>query len=220
MSHLYVFVDESGNYDFSPTGTKYWVLTSFTTTDIRQGLIELYELKHRTIGEGTDIEKFHAAEDRQAVRDLVFPIIANLGDARVDSVIVDKRKAAPSIRPLRRFYPMMVESLLKYPFDQRGIDVSRFAKVFIFMDRASARASEREALKKAVKEYLARYLREVPYVICMHSSASHHCLQIADYLCWAMYVKWERNETRPYQTISHLIQSEFPIFRYGHTDWY
>lgn len=220
LPYLYVFIDESGNYDFSRTGTKYWVATSLLITDMTQALVPLCDLKHHIIDLGTDIEKFHASEDRQAVRDMVFPIIGGLQNVRVDSVVVEKRKTAPSIRPLPRFYPMMIESLLKYPFDARGIDVSRFRKVFIFMDRASARASEREALKKAVKAYLAKHLRGVPYVICMHDSASHHCLQIVDYLCWAIYVKWERGEVRPYQTIRHLVQSEFPIFDHGYMDWY
>jgi len=220
LPYLYVFIDESGNRDFSPTGTRYWVATSLLMIDSTQALVQLYDLKHHIIDSGGDIEKFHASEDRQAVRDMVFPLIAGLQNVRVDSVVVEKRKAAPSIRSLGRFYPMMIESLLKYPFDPRGIDVSRFSKVFIFMDRVSARATEREALKKAIKVYLARHLRGVPYVICMHDSASHHCLQIVDYLCWAIYVKWERGEMRPYQAVRHLIQSEFPIFRYGFEDWY
>jgi hypothetical protein len=220
LSHLYVFIDESGNYDFSPRGTRYWVMTSLLTTNLTQGLVELYHLKHAMIDLGVDIERFHASEDRQAVRDLVFQVIAGMEDVRVDSVVVEKSKAAPAVRPLGRFYPVMVENLLKYPFDPRGIDVTRYSKVFIFMDRASARMSEREALKKAVKTYLAGHLRGVPYVLCMHDSASHHYLQVADYVCWAIYVKWERSEARPYETIEHLVQSEFPIFRYGYTDWY
>ena len=220
LPYLYVFIDESGNRDFSPTGTKYWVATSLLMTDATQALVRLYDLKHHIIDSGGDIEKFHASEDRQAVRDMVFPLIAGLQNVRVDSVIVEKRKAAPSIRPLGRFYPMMIENLLEYPFGPRGIDVSRFSKVFIFIDRASARATEREALKKAIRVYLARHLRGIPYVICMHDSASHHCLQIVDYMCWAIYVKWERGEMRPYQAVRHLIQSEFPIFRHGFEDWY
>lgn len=28
---LYIFIDESGNFDFSPGGTKYFVLTAFVT---------------------------------------------------------------------------------------------------------------------------------------------------------------------------------------------
>ncbi|MFQ5880244.1 MAG: DUF3800 domain-containing protein [Dehalococcoidia bacterium] len=220
MRYLYVFIDESGNYDFSSKGTKWWVLTSLITTDLNQGLVELFELKHRIIDLGTDIEKFHASEDRQSVRDMVFPILARFQNVRIDSVIVEKRKAAPSIRSLNRFYPMMVENLLKYPFDPRGLDVSRFSKVFIFADRASARKTEREALIKALKVYLAGHLQGVPYVICMHDSASHHYLQAVDYFCWAIYVRWEKGEQRPYRQVQHLIRSEFPIFQHGYVDWY
>ncbi len=31
MSNLYIFIDESGNFDFSPNGTQYFVLTSMCT---------------------------------------------------------------------------------------------------------------------------------------------------------------------------------------------
>lgn len=30
---LYLFIDESGNFDFSPKGTKYFVLTALATFD-------------------------------------------------------------------------------------------------------------------------------------------------------------------------------------------
>ena len=84
MSYLYAFIDESGNYDFSPKGTKHWVVTSLLTKSIDQGVLDLYHLKHQLIDLGTDLEKFHASEDRQAVRDMVFPIISALDDVRVD----------------------------------------------------------------------------------------------------------------------------------------
>lgn len=220
MNYLYAFIDVSGNYDFSPTGTKYIVLTSIICADLDLGTLELYKLKHQLIDEGVDLEYFHAAEDRQVVRNRVFDIISNLDHLRIDSVIVEKRKTGLSLRSLRRFYPMMIENLLKYPFDPRGIDVHSFDKVFIFMDRESARRNEREALKKAVRLYVSKHLRNIPYVICMHHSGTHPYLQLVDYCSWAIYVKWEKGEYRPYQKIAHHIGSEFPIFRYGTMIWY
>jgi len=188
MNYLYVFIDVSGNYDFSITGTKCLVITSLLCSDVSPGILELYALKHKVIDRGIDMEYFHASEDKQAVRDGLLDIISGLGHLRVDSIIVDKSKTDPPLRPLSRFYPTMVEYLLQYPFDPRGIDVSRFDKVFIFMDRESSHASEKEALKKAVKLSLARHLRNVTYVICMHHSATHLYLQIVDYCSWAIYV--------------------------------
>lgn len=220
MKYLYVFIDVSGNYDFSPKGTKYLVLTSILCTDPSPGIPELYELKHKVIDEGVDLEYFHAAEDRQVVRNRVFDIISTLAHLRIDSIIVEKRKTGPSFRPLRRFYPVMIENLLKYPFDPKGIDIQNFDKVFIFMDRESARRSEREALKKAIRLYIARHLGNIPYVLCMHHSGTHPYLQLVDYCSWAIYVKWEKGEYRPYQKIAQLISSEFPVFRYGMMFWY
>ena len=220
MNYLYVFVDVSGNYDFSATGTKYIVLTSVMCTDICPGVLELYKLKHNMIDQGVDIEYFHAAEDRQVVRNGVFNVIAGLTGLRIDSVVVDKRKTAPNIRPRNIFYPKMVEYLLRYPFDSRGIDVGSFDKVFIFMDREGSRSSEKNALVKAVKLSLSRHLGKVPYVICMHSSISHYYLQIVDYCSWAIYVKHERQECRPYINIQSLITSEFAIFAQVDVTWY
>lgn len=220
MSYLYVFVDESGNYDFSANGTSHWVLTSLMCTDVTQGVTDLYDLKHRLIDAGIDLEYFHASEDRQVVRDQVFSILAGLGGIRVDSVVVQKCMAAPSIQPLRHFYPMMVENLLKYAFDPRGWNVKEYEKVLVFLDQASKRKKERETLVKALKTGLKSHLGGVPYKICMHRSASHPQLQMVDYFSWAIYQRWERNEQRPYSQVSHHIESQFDIFRYGNKKWY
>ena len=69
---LYVFLDEGGNLDFSPSGTKYFVLSSLTKERPFHAGKELIELKYDLVELGTNLEYFHAAEDRQAVRNSVF----------------------------------------------------------------------------------------------------------------------------------------------------
>lgn len=196
------------------------VITSTLCSDINPGVLELYAAKHEVIDQGIDIEYFHAAEDRQPVRDRVFNVISGLTHLRIDSIIVEKSKVDPDLRPLNKFYLAMVEYLLQCPFDPRGIDVTRFDKVLIFMDRESARAKEKEAITKAVKISLARHLRGVPYTLSMHSSASHPYLQIVDYCSWALYVKWERGEIRPFNQIKNLVRSEFLIYQNKKAKWY
>ena len=219
-NYLYAFIDESGNDDFSPTGSKYWVITSLLTTDIQPGAEDLYDLKHEIIDRGIDLEYFHASKDKPIVRDRVFDILSRLNNVRVDSVVVEKRKTGPSLRPKGRFYPMMVENLLKYSFDPRGLDVTNFDKVLVFLDRAGASPKHRKALVKAIKRALKPYLAHVPYTICMHQSKSHPYLQMVDYYCWAIARKWEHSKPQPYQRIRHLITSEFDIFRPGTDIWY
>jgi len=196
--YLYSFIDVSGNYDFSPHGTKHLVFTSILTTDIQPGVNELYGLKHTLIDKDIDIESFHATEDKQIVRDQVFGVLSKLNNVRVDSVVVDKCKTGPSLRAIERFHPMMVKCLLKYPFHPKGLNIRQYDKVFIFIDRESSHKSEREALIKAVKTHMVHVLNGVPYTICMHSSGTHVYLQMVDYCSWAIYRKWESNDLRAY----------------------
>lgn len=222
MSYLYAFIDESGNWDFSPGGTTHWVLTSLLLLDPTAARDPLFDLKHQALDDGIDLPYFHAAEDRQLVRNQVFDILEPLqpGQTRVDAVVVRKNRTVPSLRAPERFYPMMVEQVLKYQFDPRGVDVTRFEKVMVFLDRPSGSRKDMKALTKALKQSLPQYLRGVPYGLFFHPSSSHHGLQMVDYLSWAIYVKWERHETRPYDRVKHLIRSEFDIFAGGNRDWY
>ena len=220
MQTLYVFIDVSGNYDFSTQGTKNLVLTSLVCPNINASVLELHKLKNEILNQGIDLEYFHAAKDRQNIRNRVFDIITTLVCIRIDSIIILKNKTNPSIRPLNKLYPQMLEKLLKYPFNPKGINVKQFDRVLIFMDRESSRMSEREALKKAVKTYLSHHLKGTDYMIFMHSSTSNPYLQIVDYCSWAIYVKAERDELRPFERIKNSVYSEFDIFEWGDKTYY
>lgn len=215
MSNLYVFIDLSGNYDFSIKGTKFIVLTSLLCWDVCPGIIELHKLKHELIEKGVDIAYFHATEDRQIVRGKVFDIICNFSHIRVDSVIVEKRKTHPNLRPSRKFYPEMVKQLLKYPFNREGVDFKQYDKVLIFVDSESSKSKERDTLVRAVKVALHPYLNKILYSIYMHSSATHPYLQIVDYCSWAIYRKWENNDDRSYKRIMGFLKSESHIFEHN-----
>lgn len=222
MASLFVFLDESGNFDFSNgSGATEWLtLTSLVTTDPSECVMELYQTKHDLIATGHSMEFFHATEDKQEVRDKVFPVLAKLSCARVDSLAIRKRRLFPDWREKEEFYPRMLAYLLKYPFDPRGLDVSRFSSVVIFMDVVDATKRQRNSLVAGVKQFLKPRLGGVTYSIHMHRSASHLYLQAVDYFCWAMSVKRERGEVRPYQTIKGLVKSDFDIFENGNKDWY
>jgi len=174
-------------------------------------------LRHTIIDEGRDLERFHAAEDRQVDRDRVFEILRGLRarDCRIDSVIVEKRKANPVIRVPERLYCDQVALVLKYQLNQWGLDVRRFDKVLVFLDRPSQRGKAFQAMLQALRTNLPRYLQGVPYELLFHSSASHHGLQMVDYMSWAISIRYERNEQRPYQQIKHLVRSELDVFRVG-----
>ncbi|MCS7011018.1 MAG: DUF3800 domain-containing protein [Anaerolineales bacterium] len=216
---LYIFLDEAGNFDFSPKGTRYFLLSSIAKKRPFHAYQELTELKYDLVELGMDIEYFHAAEDTQAVRNQVFDIIQrHLKGVRVDSLVVEKRKVAPSLREVERFYPEMLGYLLRYVL--QGHRLEQYAEVIVFTDRIPIN-KKRKAVEKAMKMTLAKMLpKTARYRILHHDSKSNFDLQIADYCNWAIYRKWDSGDQRSYRLIKPVIQSEFDIFHRGTTIWY
>jgi Protein of unknown function (DUF3800) len=216
---LYLFLDEGGNLDFSKNGTKYFVLSSLAKERPFYAGKELVELKYDLVELGTNLEYFHAAEDRQAVRNAVFAIIAKyLEGVRVDSLIVEKRKTGPALQPVEYFYPRMLGYLLRHVLGK--ISLSDFQEVIVFTDRVPVN-KRREAVEKAVKVTLAEALPAgTRFRVYHHDSKSNLDLQIADYCNWAIYRKWNSGDDRSYNVIGPVVRSEFEIFKTGSQFYY
>lgn len=75
LKTLYLFVDESGNFDFSPKGTKFFVLSCLSTFYPVAEREKLLLLRYELLRDGFNQEYFHATEDRQEVRSKVFDIL-------------------------------------------------------------------------------------------------------------------------------------------------
>jgi len=218
-SFLYIFLDEAGDFDFSPSGSKYFILSSVTRERPFGDYSEFINLKYRLVEQGMDIEYFHASEDRQAVRDQVFDIIKrNLGGMRIDAVVIEKRKTGPALCEEMRFYPRMLGYLLRYVLERHSLD--QYGEVIVFTDRIPVKG-KRNAVEKAIKTTLSSMLpKTARYRLLHHDSKSNFQLQIADYCNWAIYRKWSRNDLRSYDLIKPAVRSEFDIFRTGTTFYY
>ncbi len=211
---LYIFLDEAGNLDFSPNGTRYFLLSSVTKERPFFAYKELNELKYDLVEVGMDIEYFHASEDSPLVRNRVLDIIKRyLEGIRIDSLVVEKRKTGPALRAEERFYPEMLGYLLRYILGEHNL--SSYAEVIVFTDRIPV-TKKRRAVEKAVKITLAAKLpKGVRYRIYHHDSKSNFDLQIADYFNWVIYRKWDREDEQAYRPVKEVIRSEFDIFRTG-----
>lgn len=224
MKTLYIFIDESGNFDFSPSGTKYFILTALSTTkpfDIASPLLNLrYQLLPNYSG-GESLEQrgyFHASEDAQAVRDSIFSIITKSDDeSRIDSVIAQKNKANPSFHGQHvQLYMKMGQALLKYTFNRatwHGYD--HVVLVFSSLFDKKKRGILKQTFKSLIKQYA-----KTTYALYFHDSKFDFCNQAVDYFGWAIYRKWESGDDRSYALVEEQIQSEFSIFSKGTTKYY
>ena len=153
----------------------------------------LNALRHDLLCEGVELERFHATEDKQHVRDRVMQILAPCTDYSIDSII-RTAQTHPSLHKPAEFYPRIVFFyLLQYVlhrYQNAGVE-----KLVLFVDRVDFK-SQRENIEKGVKYNLENIFAvknwRVPYSLLHHESKSHYCLQAVDYCGWAIYVKWSR----------------------------
>ena len=215
----YIFLDESGNLDFSASGTRYFVLTSVTIQRPFPAYEALDAFRYECIEQHTDLEYFHCAEDSRALRAGVFQrIAASLEQMRIDCLIVEKAKTAPAQRADLRFYPEMLGHLLNFVAPQ--VQPTTASELMIITDALPIKR-RRKAVTKGVRAALSGMLpRGVRYRILHHAARSHYGLQIADYCCWAVFRKWERGDLTHYDQIKRAIRSEFEIFEAGMPHYY
>lgn len=228
---LYLFIDESGNFDFSPKGTKFFVLTGFATFDPVIKRDDLVRLRYKLLSEGVDQEYFHATEDKQTVRDEMFAFLATLGATyEVHSIIARKNRTNPSLyreyymkgdRFIQRttgigLYKKLCECLLKYIFKGKSRQVGKI----IIVAGALFVGDKKKTLLQTLKHYLKNNFPGVPFEIYSHQSCADLNCQLADYCCWAVGVYMERSEKRPYEVIKPQVRSVFDIFKSGETEYY
>ena len=217
--YLYIFLDESGNLDFSPNGTKYFQLCAVAKERPFLAHHELAELKYDLVEQGIELEYFHAAENKQAVRDKVFTIIQKyINGVRIHALLVEKSKTNPALRGEEQFYPRMLGYLIRFILDQ--YDLSQYGEVIVFTDIIPV-GRKNMAVKGAVKVTLASMInKKAKYRLVHHHSKSNYDLQIADYYSWAIFRKWERGDMRSYDLIKSVVRSEYDIFRTGNSHYY
>lgn len=217
MSVLHMFIDVAGDYEFKRTASTYLIWGATTLIDNPSVLYTpLSQLKHELNTNGIDIDRFHASEDRQWVRDKVFNILSNPQILfENDFVIVEKPKVPEPTRDLRILYPKMASYLLRQIFDRyRSVE-----RTIIFTDRLP-RGKEGKALAKVFKQTVKWLFGRRKRHIYHHPSASSFGLQAVDYSTWADFRKWERNDLRSYRLVQRKIKSELSIFESSTTLYY
>ncbi len=216
---LYIFLDEGGNLDFSQSGTKYFTLSAVALCRPFPLDTQLLSLKYDLLEEGLELERFHAAEDRQAVRNRVFDEIGKyLHSLRIDSLVVEKRKTQPEIQKQEKFYALMVGYLIRHVY--KRAEGGLYKQVIVTTDSLPLKRKE-QAFEKAIRTTLSEMLPDTAtYRVLHHDSRSSMALQVADYCNWAVYRKWTSGDVRSYDRIKEGIKSEFDIFRTGTQFYY
>lgn len=207
---VYLFFDESGNLDFSENGSRWFCFGALTLRDPGPLSAALTRLRYGLLEQGLELEHFHAAEDRQAVRNQVFSALAAVGGFEVDVLVAEKCLTPAVLRDPFEFYRHLAHVLMDSVLDRfRDVD----EPIVIITDSLPVQR-ERKALEKAFRTALRESLKGRPFSIVHHNSATHAGLQAVDYCTWAVQRRL-RGDARPYELIRQWIRSEWRAFAIG-----
>lgn len=208
----FVFADEAGCLVFSRAkgASKYFILCTLVCDDANQGN-ELLALRRRLAWDGlhAEADQFHASEDPEEIRQRVYALLANL-DLKADVTIFEKSKAHPiKYQTQEEFYKFAWFFHFKHVAKNRirpGEDV--------LVQAASIGTKKGRILfRTALNDVVQQVLPTSKWQTTFWSSSSDPCLQMADYVAWAVQRKYERSDDRHHSLIAHHIKSEFDIFQ-------
>src|SRR6267154_1718997 len=209
MARVYVFADESGNFDFSlKDGASKYFLLGTLALDPQAGEA-LLRLRRDLAWAGIGLEStFHASEDEQAVRDAVFRMLQET-PFRFDATLLEKRKTKPELqRNPERFYKMAWYLHFKYVCRQL---VGPTDELMVIAASLWTK-SRRKALRAAISDVVAQSSHCKAWKVAWWPSESDPCLQITDYCAWAVQRKHERGDERSYSLIKNKVHTEFRAF--------
>lgn len=204
-STLFLYLDESGNFDFSQTGTSYFIMTCVASRRPFVACHDLMDYKYDCFEQGVTLKKFHACEDNDQTKASVYSIISRHQDRySAYSVYVDKNKLPNDLKDPSKLYAKVFEWIMDEVFPNE-IDetVQRVVVVTDDIPKSARKKQLVKPLKKLIKDHAS--LQNVDATLEHYPSESDFNLQIADYACWAFM----RNETKkrdwPYKIIERMF---------------
>jgi len=207
----YIFLDESGNLDFNPSGSRYFVMTSVSLVRPFPWGTKLDDLKYDCIEFGLKLEDFHCTYNNWHVRRRVFDIIASdLDEIAIDYLIVDKPKTAPEYQDAGRFYSFMLEHLLSHVVTSEPC--ARAEKIIVITDTLPVK-KKRQLTERKIRKSFVALTRPGSHTILHHDSCSHYGLQVADYCSWALYRKLQQGDSTYFDKIASAVRKKLEIYR-------
>lgn len=204
-SILYLYMDESGNFDFGEKGTKYFIMTCVVCRRPFTACHDLMNAKYDCFEQGIVIKKFHATDDNNETRKTVYGIIEKEKHKySAYSIYIDKDNLRDDMKDAGKLYYQVFEWIINKVFESE-ID-SSVKKVIAVTDDLPKEAKKKQ-IAKPLKQFLKSKSKQFGIETWLehYPSESDFNLQIADYACWAFMRLKSQGKDWPYRTIKSIF---------------
>jgi hypothetical protein len=218
MARNFIFADEAGDFTFAKGSniSRYFIVCTVTmpTCEVAHDLLAL---RRELVWKKEPVRDFfHAAEDKQVIRDAVFETIKG-HKFKVQATIMEKSKAMPKVRPSKhRFY----QYGWLYHFRHSLAPHLKDDQEYLITTASVGTRKGQAVFTNAVNDVVQQHLKRQNWRTDFWPSANDPCLQVADYCTWAIQRKWERGDEKSFVLIRDRISYEFDLWGRGTTHYY
>jgi hypothetical protein len=209
MTHI--FIDESGDLGFSDGSSRYFVFTAALCDDYRELERIIKKARKSLSKKNKKVRELHAYHADSQTRKRVLQGIMSVTGMKVVCILLDKEKIGlPPQYQKNDLYNHAVKTLL----DRLILSalISPYESLRIIIDRKDTNKHLRENFEQSILDALRKKHQGV---IAVHLRTSHEekSLQVVDFISWALFRKYERNDFYYHEIIKGLLIEEYLLFR-------
>ncbi len=197
---LFLFIDESGDFDFSSSGSTHFVMAGVLSSQPTATALPLQRLRYQLLESGMNISSFHASPDLQEVRNQVLNEISQISQINTHVVFGVKQNLDPNLKSMEKmhshFSTLLVQGFLSFP------QVQGCKKLIVVIDQ-SLPPKKQAAFNLSIKPLFKKHRKE--FHIFFQSMKTDYNGQIADYIAWSKFKQLERGEYRPWNLLTQTI---------------
>lgn len=206
----YIFLDESGDLGFKKTSSKWFLFTIAIVPEQRtlervvKKIWRPLKKKHKKLGE------LHAYHADDTTRTRMLRKLAELEELKVLCVVLNKEKVYVDLQNQKNYLYNYTANILLDRLHTSGV-LSDGEPIELFIDRKDTK----KMLRKNFIDYLSQAMsdrRGGSFSVTLHASHENKSLQAVDFISWALFRKYERNDYQFYEMIKNKITDEQLLF--------
>lgn len=205
-----IFLDESGDLGFKPQSSGWFLFTLVLTNDHRK-IEKCIKLVHKSLkNKYKKVGELHAYHSQANTKKLVLTKLSKVDDLKVLCIVLNKKKVYVDLQNQKNYlYNYTANILLDRLHRKKIIDTREVVEMFI--DQKDTSKFIKDNFEKYLKDNLTRRgSSKIKIMIC--PSHTEKCLQAVDFISWAIFRKYEKNDYEYYEIIKDRIIEENLLF--------
>jgi len=202
----YIFLDESGDLGFSERSSRWFILTLVFTNNHRK-VEKCIKKVHRGLKRKyKKISELHAYHADSTTRKKVLKLLSETGDLKILCIILNKKKVYTDLQNQKSYLYNYTANILLDRLHNKKL-LKDGEKILVYIDQRETN----KFLKKNFEDYLKSNLIKKGnnhFEIKIKPSHTEKCLQAVDFISWAIFRKYEKNDYEYYEIIKNKVIEE------------